>query len=109
MKRLIKVKYRLHKAVLMVIFTMVVVSLNVIDSVALDNENTHKIREDTDEIIERFEEVLPEEYKSYIDVNKSSEAVGIKQILNSIISAASADRSEYVALIMSLVGVALLS
>ena len=109
MKRLIKVNDRLHKAVLTVVFTIMIVSLNAVDSAALDSENAQKIRGDTEGIIDKFEEILPEEYKSYIDVNKSSEAVGIKQILKSIISAASRDRSEYVALILSLIGVALLS
>ena len=109
MKRLIKVNDRLHKTVLTVVFTIMIVSLTVVDSAALDSENAQKIRGDTEGIIDKFEEILPEEYKSYTDVNKSSEAVGIKQILKSIISTASRDRSEYVALILSLIGVALLS
>ena len=109
MKRLIKVKYRLHKAVLMMIFSMMIVSLGAVESRALDSGDTYEIRDNAEGIIEKFEEVLPEGYESYSDVNRASESVGIKQILKSIANAVSEDRGEYVALILSLIGVALLS
>ena len=109
MIRLIKVKYKLHKVALTVIFATIIIGLSVVESVALEGGDVYEITEKTEGIIEDFKEALPEGYGEYADIGKASESVGIKQILSSILNAASGGRSEYVSLLLTLVGAVIFS
>ena len=109
MIRLIKVKYKLHKVALMVIFATIIIGLSAVESVALEGGETYEVTEKTEGIIEDFKEALPEGYGEYADIGKASESVGIKQIMSSILNAASGGRSEYVSLLLTLVGAVIFS
>lgn len=109
MIRLIKVKYKLHKVALTAIFATIIIGLSVVESVALESGDVYEITEKTEGIIEDFKEALPEGYGEYADIGKASESVGIKQILSRILNAASGGRSEYVSLLLTLVGVVIFS
>ncbi len=109
MKKAEKVKRRLHKTVLIALLVLAIVKFNAVKSFALESEGSREIKEDVNEIIEDFEGILPEGYKDYTDIRKASESVGIKRILEDVISAVSGGHTEYAALILTMVGISLFS
>ena len=106
---LIKVKHWLHKSVLMVMLAAAIASFGTVESMALEKEDSNKISENTEVIIEDFKEALPYGYEEYSDIKKASESVGVKHLLQNVAKAIKGGRGEYIVLLLTMVGIALFS
>lgn len=102
-----KEKKRLHKAVILLTFILIISSFSVVDCFAREDKDD-KIGMDVDSILNDFSAILPESGPHISDASSLSEAVGIKRILSDVIDAIKGESGNFADFLLTLLGISLI-
>ena len=103
-----KVKNTLRKVIYSLLLSVLIASLINMDCRAEESSAEENIKSGVDDILDDFTDVLPEEYKDMGNIEKVSESVGIKRILEVVLNEINGKSGEISAFLLMLLGIVMM-
>ena len=104
-----KVKFGLHKLLFIMTFALICLNICGMKCNAEEKNTIDEVDAKIEKILKDFENAIPEEYGEIADINDAAEAVSVKRIFEGIIDAIRGKSGELTALLLLLLGIALIS
>ena len=104
----LKVKFSLQKTVYSVVLLILIIPLLHTGCSAEEPDFADEIKNGIEGAIDDFVEILPDEYKNISDIEKATDVVSIKRILEGILNEINGKSSEITAFLLMLLGIVMM-